>query len=125
MVNNYFERIDRTILQFTDIVDNHTINKNKFNETQALLLGVIIFIDKSKLSFMEFIDLDVNGKIKYKYHYMNENNEQIFRFDNAKHHPDIKTYSHHVHIGNKISESKEPQLFDVSIKIHDKLAINQ
>jgi hypothetical protein len=38
---------------------------------------------------------------------------QALRYDNAKHHPEIKTFPHHKHISGKIEDSKEPELIDV------------
>ncbi len=122
MVNGYFENIDRVILKFEEIIDCYYTRKNKYNETQGIITGNITFNDKSSLSFMEFIDLDLIWKIKYKYHYMNEDNKQVFRYDNAKHYPKMKTFPHHIHTGNTVLESTEPELFDVLIKVQDNLS---
>jgi len=37
----------------------------------------------------------------------------IFRYDNVKHHPEIKTFPHHKHIGKQILPSKEPEVFTI------------
>jgi hypothetical protein len=41
--------------------------------------------------------------------------QRLFRYDNAPHHPKIKTHPHHKHIGpgDKISPSGEPSLAQV------------
>jgi hypothetical protein len=39
----------------------------------------------------------------------------IFRYDNAKHYPEIKIFPHYKHISGKIKDSKEPELIDVLI----------
>ena len=36
-----------------------------------------------------------------------------FRYDNAKHHPEIETYPHHKHTPEGIEPSKEPSIEDV------------
>ena len=119
MVNSFFESVEKIILEFSEIINIYKTEKKKYNEIQGLISGSIIFMDNTKLSFLEFKNLDVNSKIKYKYHYMDKNNKLIFRYDNAKHHPEIDTFPHHVHTENKISESEEPELIDILIQIND------
>lgn len=37
--------------------------------------------------------------IKYSFHWQTESGQLIKRWDNAPHHPEIATYSHHLHNG--------------------------
>ena len=41
---------------------------------------------------------------------MNKEKELIFRYDNAKHHQQIKTFPHHKHSKKAITESSEPSI---------------
>ena len=41
----------------------------------------------------------------------------IFRYDNATHHKNIKTYPHHKHLTDSVTESYEVKLFDVLLEI--------
>jgi len=68
---------------------------------------------------MELFDVSLVEKVKYKYHYMTLEDKLIFRYDNAKHNPEIKTFPHHIHTCNKVSQSKEPELLNVLIKVYD------
>lgn len=43
--------------------------------------------------------------------------ELIFRYDNAHHHKNIKTYPHHKHDFDKVKESPEPDLEEVLLEI--------
>lgn len=61
--------------------------------------------------------MEVKEKLKYRYHYMNEANQLIFRYDNANHHPQIKTFPHHKHIKDGVIESSEPHLFNILLEI--------
>jgi len=69
------------------------------------------------LDFAEVKDTDVTPKVKYRYQYMNEQQDLIFRYDNAPHHPDIETFPHHKHDMNEIKASDEPKFFDVLSEI--------
>ena len=125
MVASYFNKIEKSIQQFSEIIDNSTTSKRKYNDYQGLISGVITFKDNSKLSFMEFFDLNVVDKVKYKYHYMSVENELTFRYDNAKHNPEIKTFPHHLHSNNRVMESTEPDLFDILNKVFDILTTHK
>jgi len=54
-----------------------------------------------------------NEKNKYKYHYMTTKNELIFRYDNAKHHKELKNFPHHKHIDGAILDCLEVDLEEV------------
>lgn len=41
----------------------------------------------------------------------------IFRYDNAYHHSQLKTYPHHKHCEETVVESMEPNLYDVLIEV--------
>ncbi|OQX99060.1 MAG: hypothetical protein B6I24_03625 [Bacteroidetes bacterium 4572_128] len=60
-------------------------------------------------------------KIKYKYHYMANDNTMIFRYDNVKHHHNISTFPHHKHIPSKIVPSEEPDLVIILSEINNML----
>lgn len=37
---------------------------------------------------------------KYSYHWQNSEGMLFKRWDNARHHPEVATYPHHLHVGN-------------------------
>jgi len=41
---------------------------------------------------------------------MDGQNRLIFRYDNARHHPEIPTFPHHKHLNNLIEECDEPNI---------------
>lgn len=119
MVNKYFEKIESVISSFSEIIDNYTTQKKIYNDTQGLISGEIDFKDDSELQFSELKDIEQNSKLKYKYHYMDKKKELLFRYDNAKHYQNLKTFPHHKHTPNVVLEAKEPELIDVLIEIQD------
>lgn len=121
MVTKYFEKIERIINGFREIIAKQVISKKTYNDTQGLIVGEIEFTDESELSFMELKNTDQLKKKKYKYHYMDNKKEMIFRYDNAKHHPEIETFPHHKHTNEMIEESNEPELIDVLTEIQDRI----
>jgi hypothetical protein len=96
---------------------SYTIYKKAYNEKQGFIKGDIVFADNSQLCFIEVKNTEVNPKIKYRYHYMDKDNELIFRHDNAYHYKELKTFPNHKHIGDEVYESNEPELYDIMIEI--------
>jgi len=124
MVSKYFEKIGKIISGFQEIINSQTISKKIFNDTQGLISGEINFTNESELSFMELKNSKQKNKKNYKYHYMDNTKNMIFRYDNAKHHQEIKTFPHHKHIYGKIENNKEPELIDILSEIQAEIMNN-
>lgn len=85
----------------------------------AFIQGKLEFRDGSCLFFKEFVDLqETLEKLSYSFHYQNRENNLIFRYDNAKHKPDLG-YSNHKHIKQKIIPSTIPKLDEIITEIID------
>ena len=50
---------------------------------------------------------------------MNKDKQLIFRYDNVPHFPQIKSYPHHKHVENEVTESHIPDLFAVIREIEN------
>jgi hypothetical protein len=75
------------------------------------------FLQGSHLFFKEYIDLQESiEKLSYSFHYQDHENNLIFRYDNAKHKPDLG-YTDHKHIKGKIIQSKIPDIEQVILEI--------
>ena len=79
------------------------------------LEGRLYFWDGSFLEFYEA--LSVRGvtlvRTDYAYHYQTADNDLIFRYDNAPHHPEISTHPHHKHTATGLEATKPPHLNDI------------
>lgn len=116
MIEKYFWQIEKTIEEFPDIIFS-SITKKIYSHTQGYIGGSIIFDNQHRLDFIEVKNTDREQKIKYRYHYMNENQEMLFRYDNAPHHREIETFPHHKHELNRVSVAKEPNLYNILLEI--------
>ncbi len=116
MIETYFFQIEAILKEFPSI-RFYTLRKKIYNINQGFLSGSIVFQNGHLLDFAEVKDVEVLAKIKYRYQYMNERQEVIFRYDNAPHHRHLKTFPHHKHLSDGIEESEEPALFDVLLEI--------
>ncbi len=116
MITDYFAAVKGVIEQYVHILADFSSAEKAFSEE-----GEIIFSDNSRLEFAEVNDMACEGKIKYRYHYMDEAHSMIFRYDNAKHYPNLATFPHHKHTSDGVWESEEPTLADVLSEIERKI----
>jgi len=103
MIENYLSELE---YQLTDspIVVSHIWLRYRASEAEGSfrIRGTLMNGDTFELA--EFVILDANSEIEvvtYSYHWQNTENQLIMRWDNAKHHPQIRTFPHHVHIDNE------------------------
>ena len=75
-------------------------------------------IDGSELHIREFFSSD---DFLYSYHWQDEDGSLIVRWDNAPHHPHLKSYPHHKHAPD-IEESGEMSLEEVLKEVWERLA---
>jgi len=108
MILKYFKKIDKILENYNYIIEDFTINKNELADDKGIMEGEIFFVDGTILMFLEVNNTNKKDKVKYKYHFMDKKKQLIFRYDNAKHHRDIKTFPCHIVTG--VIENKEPNL---------------
>lgn len=98
------------ILSFTFAVDARSDYVGFIQES-------LEFFEGSRLFFKEYVDLQESiEKLSYSFHYQNRSNNLIFRYDNAKHKPDLG-YIDHKHIKDKIIPSEVPNIEKVILEI--------
>lgn len=101
---------DEWILSFSFSVDSRS-------DYVGFIQGNLEFSQGSRLFFKEYIDLQESiEKLSYSFHYQDYENNLIFRYDNAKHKPDLG-YTNHKHIKNKIIKSETPNIEQVILEI--------
>jgi hypothetical protein len=76
--------------------------------------GVLFFYDGSRLEFTEIVTIERYRPVKlsYRYQYVRAG-EEVLRYDNAPHHPDLPGFPHHKHVGKERLSAAEPTLSQV------------
>ena len=111
MIYDYFVKFSED-LAYLEIVTSHSLTKKKIDDYSGIIRGKIYF-DRYCLEMIEVVFLFNNpqkAKKKYSYHFMDDKNSLIFRYDNAMHHKEISTYPHHKHLKNEVIKSSEPNI---------------
>ena len=81
---------------------------------QAIIKVEVSFVDGSTLVIREYVDAKYDIEIlSYAYHFQDQNNVLIFRYDNASHKP-MLGFEQHKHIGEKdIIEAPPPNIIEL------------
>lgn len=77
MIENYFARIDQILRNFPNI-SSYLLKRKIYNVKQGFISGSVLFENGFRLEFVEVKNTDIQGKIKYRYHFMNSGYEFIF-----------------------------------------------
>lgn len=119
LLNTYQNNIVSIIQKYVD--NGYILSFNFSVEARSNYIGFIQgsleFLQGSRLFFRQYVDLQESiEKLSYSFHYQDQENNLIFRYDNAQHKPDLG-YVEHKHIKDKIISSKIPDIEQVILEI--------
>ena len=119
LLNTYQNNIVSIIQKYVD--NGYILSFNFSVEARSNYIGFIQgsleFLQGSRLFFRQYVDLQESiEKLSYSFHYQDQENNLIFRYDNAQHKPDLG-YVEHEHIKDKIISSKIPDIEQVILEI--------
>ena len=112
LVEKYFDEVKRILKHFSPFILADSITFESRSSIFGKVKGYIVFIDSSRLYLLEIIDATQPGKIQYSYHYQTKDGKITFRYDNAPHHKEIKSFPHHKHFETEqnVLATNEPSL---------------
>jgi hypothetical protein len=95
LFRNALEKIEK--YGYSDSIEiREEIRANK----QAVLNAKVVLIDNSVLYIKEYIDARYGiERLSYAYQYQDREGNLIFRYDNAKHRPELR-FKEHKHLAN-------------------------
>ena len=84
-------------------------------ESRGHIEATIVFKDDSRLiARAELDDTTEVREYDYAYVYLNADGRRVLQYDDAPHHPEISTYPHHMHKGERPVEGKDqPHELDI------------
>ena len=122
-IEAYFQEIQNSIATCF-VVQSSNIRYDKRTLHTGFIQGELYFADDSVLHIREFVDTE-NGVdcLMYVYHYMDNQNNLVFRYDNTGHHKGLPNYPHHKHVGsqNNVISTNAPNLAEVLVEIEQSL----
>lgn len=110
----YLSRLADTVLNRQDVIVE-LLEYDYLSPSRGQISGRLRFYNGSTLLFSELAHKTGHSirKIEYRYHYQGNDGSLIFRYDSSPHHPEISTFPHHKHIGDKILPAGPPDLGEV------------
>ncbi|MBE8993230.1 toxin TumE [Microcystis aeruginosa] len=97
--NAYVERYQEEILTSQRA---NLIIRLRFKQTHLLEINEAIIITDN---YLEFLD--------YRYHFQDEKNNLVFRYDSTPHFPNLSTFPHHKHLPNDVISCHKPEITQV------------
>ena len=110
-----------TLLKTNPIIKSYDILDFKSGKDFYYIKAITTLKDDSNPFIREFIS---SSQYIYAYHWQAKNRNIIIRWDNALHHPNLKTFPHHKHSPG-LTESTSMNLEDVLKEISQKININE
>jgi hypothetical protein len=124
LLSEYLSDLTKVIDEYskTDLIIDSELITDFRTEKIGIIKGSITFSDNSTLFFTEYLDLRYRiEKLNYSFHYQKQDGTPIFRYDNAKHKPQIVTSGHKHFSNGKVIAIEPPKLKDIFIEIMDLL----
>ncbi len=98
----YYAAVQAAILAAPHIIQTD-ISFDEVSESECYIRGILTLAGGYELHIAEYIVTGPEFKrLKYRFHLQSSENQMIARWDNAPHHPEIKTHPDHLHVGEKI-----------------------
>jgi hypothetical protein len=109
---------------YADVVQDIQVERFRRVGTSYELRAVVFLCDGGKLYVKDY--LYQNGTRKYAYHWLTKEGQNVGRWDNSPHWPDLKTFPHHFHnlLHGSIEGSNIRNLESVLEHIRKKSAMN-
>ncbi len=116
LLSEYLSGLTKAVNEYskTNLIIDSDLNTDFRTEKIGIIKGSITFTDDSQLFFTEYVDVRYKAeKITYSYHYQDKDGKLIFRYDNARHKPQV-AFKDHKHLSDaETIQSEVPEFSDV------------
>ena len=105
------------LLIISPVVESFKVIKRRETETDGYLRVRAVVTDETLLEISMYCQLtEANVRlIGYRFHWQDKEAKLVKRWDNAKHHPELKTFPYHMHVceDENVKESRSMDLWEV------------
>ncbi len=98
------------LLDNNELISSYEVLDFRKNKYGFFLKLKVQFMDQSILFSKEYFSIDVRN---YSFHWQDNKNNLLIRWDNAPFHKNIETFPHHKHEGKMVHPSTEIGFEDV------------
>ena len=101
----YYATVQAAILAAPHVVQSD-ISFDEVSEDECYIRGTLTLIGGIELHLAEYVITGPEIKrLKYRYHLQTTEGEFLARWDNAPHHPEVKSHPNHLHIQKGVKTS--------------------
>jgi hypothetical protein len=98
----YYASMQKAILAAPHVIQMD-IYFDEITEEECYIRGALTLIGGFELHIAEYVVTEPEFKrLKYRFHLQTSDSKMIVRWDNAPHHPEVKTHPDHTHVGEKV-----------------------
>lgn len=98
----YFTNVQKEILATPHVIHSD-ISFDEISEVECYIRGSLTLIGGYELHIAEYVVTEPEFKrLKYRFHLQTADSKMIARWDNAAHHPEVRTHPDHLHVGEKV-----------------------
>lgn len=98
----YYASVQKAILAAPYVIQTD-ISFDEVSEEECYIRGVVTLTGGFELHIAEYVVTEPEFKrLKYRFHLQTSSSRMIVRWDNAPHHPEVKTHPDHIHTGQKV-----------------------
>jgi hypothetical protein len=128
MLDNYLKKLDDLILAADEIIDVEVVRRTIW-DTGLEKIGIyrykVYLCDGSLIELTERLveEKDSLKRTKYRFHWQTKEGVLLKRWDNAKHHPEINAFPHHLHDGSEedVKSHKEVSGLEILLMVVEKI----
>ena len=122
MLSDYVDTMEGAI-RSCGVVATYSLNTVQLSPNTGYVEGEIAFIDGSRLVFFEFLRQGATGldRVKYRYHFMDADNQLVFRYDNAPHHAELPGFPCHKHLPDGVMDCTAPHCAGILTEIEGRV----
>lgn len=101
----YYSTVQAAILAAPHVVQSD-ISFDEVSEDECYIRGTLTLIGGIELHLAEYVVTEPEIKrLKYRYHLQTAEEKFLARWDNAPHHPEVKSHPNHLHIKKIVNVS--------------------
>jgi hypothetical protein len=106
-IDDSLQRLQKVYVEAyeTEILNPERVNiriRLRYSSGFLLELNEAVYINSRQLAFLG-----------YRYHFQDEKNNLIFRYDNTPHFPDLESFPDHKHTEAAVISSQKPSIIEV------------
>lgn len=113
----YYARVQKAILDAPHVIHSD-ISFDEVSEEECYIRGTLTLTGGFTLHIAEYVITEPKIKrLKYRFHLQSADDKLIARWDNAAHHPEIKTHPDHLHVGENVKASPPMDIPEVLMTV--------